>query len=631
MFQLKCEQTLKEYWGYDSFRLKQWEVIEQVLNKQDAIVLFPTGGGKSICYQIPGLINPGLCLVISPLISLMKDQVDELLSRNITARFLSSDTHLNDRIAIWNSAQKGTLKFLFLSPESLSNPNIIAELNATHINLVAIDEAHCISEWGHDFRPSYLSIHESLNQLSPKIPRIALTATATPKVLEEIGHKLDLRYPVTFQSSFKRKNLAYFVIKNPNSFPIIERIIKKNKGSGIIYANSRNKCHQIESWLSSKKIQAKAYHAGLNAEQRTDVQNKWKHGEVPIVVATNAFGMGINKEDVRWVIHIDPPQNCEAYFQEAGRAGRDGNKAFAVLFATNERAEWLTNQEKNLLTQDKLKHFVSAFYTHFHIPLNQGDGKKYILNFDEFYKKRKISKSQTKRYLEHLKHHEFLSYTNFDKGELYFRFKKIEFNPDYFNDQQDVLFDLFELLIRKYTHKHFEYIPIDSSFIASKLRLYPEKVIRLFEQLQTLKLIEVRKKDDCIVQLKMNRAKQQNSFLGLEKLDQINDNKIQQAYSMQKYVQNTEFCRTAWMMNYFNENNNFECGICDICVEKKSDPIDRKKIKQALEIYLSEPIDIQDLLAEFKPENHTWIKTYLNQLALNEKIEIKNQFIYPIK
>ncbi len=346
MLRVKCEHLLKEYWGYDSFRLQQWEVIEHVLNKQDGLVLFPTGGGKSLCYQIPGLLQDGLCLVISPLISLMKDQVDELTSRGILANYLTSDTHLNDRIKTWNLAQKGELKFLFLSPEAMGNPHNINELKHVYINLIAIDEAHCISEWGHDFRPSYFNIVDALNELPSAIPRLALTATATSKVLHEIGARLQLRTPEIFQSSFKRDNLSYFVIKNPNSYPIVEKIIRKNKGSGIIYTNSRKKCEDIEKWLSQKRISAKAYHAGLSPDTRIQIQNYWKSGQLPIVVATNAFGMGINKEDVRWVIHLDPPKNCESYFQEAGRAGRDGKKAFSILFASEEKAKWLTNQEK---------------------------------------------------------------------------------------------------------------------------------------------------------------------------------------------------------------------------------------------------------------------------------------------
>lgn len=631
MSRVKCEHLLKEYWGYTSFRLQQWEVIEHALSKQDGLVLFPTGGGKSLCYQIPGLFNEGVCLVISPLISLMKDQTDELVSRGISANYLTSDTHLNERIKIWSQAQKGQLKFLFLSPEAMGNPHNLNELRQVYLNLIAVDEAHCISEWGHDFRPSYLNIVQALNYLPQAIPRLALTATATPKVLEEICARLELRSPQIFQSSFKRENLSYFVIKNPNSFPIIEKIIKKNKGSGIIYANSRKKCEDVEKWLAQKRIASKAYHAGLSPEVRIHIQNQWKSGKLPIVAATNAFGMGINKEDVRWVIHLEPPKNCESYFQEAGRAGRDGKKAFSILFASEERAKWLTNQEKNLLTQDSLQHFLSAFYLHFRIALHEGENRTYKLNFDEFYKKRKITAFQAKRSLLHLKNHEFLNFFIFGEYDLYFKFITVNFNPDVFDDQQDLLFDLFEILIRKYADRHFEYVPIDKNYLAQRIQTFPDKIERLLEQLKNLKLIQLQHKNDCSVQLLYNREKQQSAYLGLHKLEKVNHQKIEQAYSLQQYIQNNEICRTAWMMNYFNEKSDYNCGICDICIEQKKDSGNRNRIKKAIDFYLQEPIDLEDLLGEFNPTEHDWIKQYLNDLSLNERIEIRNQFIYPKK
>lgn len=631
MSRVKCEQLLKDYWGYSSFRLQQWEVIEHVLSKQDGMVLFPTGGGKSLCYQIPGLFKDGVCLVISPLISLMKDQTDELQSRGISANYLTSDTHLNDRIKIWSQAQKGQLKFLFLSPEAMGNPHNLNELKQVYLNLIAIDEAHCISEWGHDFRPSYLNLPQAFNFLSPAIPKLALTATATPKVLHEICSRLELRSPQVFQSSFKRENLAYFVIKNPNSFPIVEKIIKKNGGSGIIYASSRKKCEDTVKWLSNKRLSSKAYHAGLSPDLRVDIQNQWKSGKLPIVVATNAFGMGINKEDVRWVIHLEPPKNCESYFQEAGRAGRDGKKAFSILFASDERAKWLTDQEKNLLTQDSLQQFLEAFYRHFRIALHEGENKKYQLNFDEFYKKRKISPYQVKRSLLHLKNHEFLTYHTFGEYELYFQFINVHFNPDVFDDQQDLLFDLYEFLIRKYADRHFEYIPVDKNYLAQRLGTFPDKIERLFEQLKTLRLVRIQHKNDCIVQLLYNREKRLTPYLGLNKLEKVNHHKIEQAYSLQQYIQNNEICRTAWMMNYFNENSDYNCGICDICIEQKKDSGNRDRIKKAIDFYLQDPIDLNDLLGEFKPVEHGWIKQYLNELSLNEHIEIRNQYIYPKK
>ena len=261
----------------------------------------------------------------------------------------------------------------------------------------------------------------------------------------------------------------------------------------------------------------------------------------------------------------------------------------------------------------------------------EGENRKYLLNFDEFYKKRKISEFQVKRSLLHLKNQEFLTYHTFDEFDLYFQFIDIHFNPDVFDDQQDLLFDLFEILIRKYADRHFEYIPVDKAYLAKRLNIYPNKVERLFEQLKALKLIRLQHKNDCSIQLFYNREKNLTPYLGLNKLNKVNDHKINQAYAIQQYIQNNEICRTAWMMNYFNEKNDYNCGICDICIEQKKDSGNRNRIKKAIDFYLQEPIDLDDLLGEFNHTEHNWIKQYLNDLSLKEQIEIRNQYIYPKK
>ncbi|MGB1000167.1 MAG: RecQ family ATP-dependent DNA helicase [Flavobacteriales bacterium] len=624
-----CEEVLKSYWGYPNFRLQQWEVIEHSLNGGDGLVLFPTGGGKSLCYQIPGLVLDGICIVVSPLISLMKDQTDELLSRGISAAYYNSELNLQQRIQLWKSAQKGQLKFVFISPEALGNQQILEELKLLNINLIAIDEAHCVSEWGHDFRPSYLKIHEALAELPDDIPRLALTATATPKVLEEIKLKLNLRLVQLFKSSFKRSNLAYFVIKSENTAQYVERIIRKNKSSGIIYAKSRAQCHQISSWLNQIGFSCKAYHAGLSSENRNLIQQQWKTGEVPIVAATNAFGMGINKADVRWVIHLDAPQNCEAYFQEAGRAGRDGERAFAVLFSNKQHEDWIADQKRFQLSEDNLKHFLRYFYRFQHISLHEGQDRKYTLNLKAFSDYADMNVALIKRCLTHLKNHEFLNFNTLKTNRTYFKFRNLNLDPDVFSDQQEHLFKLYAHFIRQHAGEHLSLIPIDEDWLSQYLGVLKPKLKNYLKRLEKLKLISLYEPEDYFVTLTYNREQNQNRFLGLKALNQINIHRENQAYDMQLYIQNSERCRTAWMMNYFSEQSDYNCGICDVCLKNKPDSEQEKNLKASVDQYVSSPIDFNDLLSNFRLQDQSVVKHYLQELILNKTIKLTNQFISP--
>ncbi|MCT4666272.1 MAG: RecQ family ATP-dependent DNA helicase [Flavobacteriales bacterium] len=620
---------LKQYWGYDQFRHQQWEVIEHIDEYQDGLVLFPTGGGKSLCYQIPGLVKPGICLVISPLISLMKDQVDELVQRNIPARFINSTLSVQEKTEIWLKAQKGTIKFIFTSPEALQLPSIQEEFRSLNLNLIAVDEAHCVSEWGHDFRPAYLKISEALDKINTKAPRLALTATATPKVMEEISEKIGLRNTRIFQSSFKRENLAYFVLTNENMYEQIKRIIRKNKGSGVIYCNSRRKCEETVKWLKEHQWVGAAYHAGLPALKRMEIQEQWKAGEIPIVVATNAFGMGVNKENVRWVIHTDSPINCEAFFQEAGRGGRDGKKAFSILFIPANRKKWFESIENSQLSPKRLKEITQNIYQYFRLSIGEGQDRSFPINFADFTKKRKIGVYELKQSLMILQNQEILRFHSQQSQTVSFRFINIHFSPEEFDDQQLSLLKLYQFLLRKYAHQHFERIQLPLDFLSDFLRVIPQKTLYFLKQLEHLGLIKIYDNFDGFIQFLYPRQEHFRGILETNKMIMLNKHKIDQAEKMRLFSE-TDGCRMAWMMDYFGENAlGYECQVCDNCIKKK--PFDYKAFAKLVLKKITQPIAFEDLKKEFPIHQQKAVHKTIAKLIEEEQIEVLDDFLIPIK
>ena len=343
---MQPQSILKQYWGYDTFRPLQAEIIQSVLEGRDTLALLPTGGGKSLCFQVPTLMSEGICIVISPLIALMQDQVEQLKRRGISAVGIFSGMHKNQIDIALDNCIYGDIKFLYVSPERLQTKLFIERAKQMKINLLAIDEAHCISQWGYDFRPPYMKIAE-FRALLPKVPMIALTATATEEVRADILNRLEMVNPQTFQQSFARANLSYSAFKEDDKERRLMKILQNVQGSGVVYVRNRRRTQEISDLLNKYNIQSTFYHAGLNAQERTKRQENWIKNRVRVIVATNAFGMGIDKPDVRTVVHLDLPDTLEAYYQEAGRAGRDGEKAYTVALYNQSDTE---NLEKNVLT-----------------------------------------------------------------------------------------------------------------------------------------------------------------------------------------------------------------------------------------------------------------------------------------
>ena len=374
---------LKKHWGYDSFRPLQQEIIESILNNKDTLALLPTGGGKSICFQIPGLVIGGTCLVVSPLIALMNDQVQNLKNKGISAVAITSSMNSKEIDIALNNAAYGHVQFLYVSPERIENETFRQRLSYLPIGLIAIDEAHCISQWGYDFRPSYLKIAE-LREYFPNVNMIAVTASATKEVVEDIQLKLNFKNQTVFRQSFERKNIRYVVQLEENKYERLLKIVHNIGGSGIIYVRNRKKTEEICKWLIQNKTNASFYHAGINANDRAIVQQNWIDNKSQIIVATNAFGMGIDKPDVRFVVHLDLPESLEAYFQEAGRAGRDEKPAYAVLLCNNFDVVNLKEQyEQKTPSVEQIKQSYQAIYNFYQIPVESGEGLSVSFDMEE--------------------------------------------------------------------------------------------------------------------------------------------------------------------------------------------------------------------------------------------------------
>ena len=387
-------KVLKQYWGYATFRPKQEEIINSILEKIDTLALLPTGGGKSLCYQIPAMVSEGVCIVISPLVALMKDQVSQLKKRNIKAIALTGGMrHTEIDIALDNCVY-GNIKLLYLSPERLQSDIVITRLQKMKISLIAVDEAHCISQWGYDFRPSYLNIAE-IRTLLPNAPILALTATATKEVAADIQNKLLFKKPFIIHNSFNRSNLAYMVLEENHKMDRLQKMLNRIKGSAIIYVRSRKRAYELSTELNYLGVKSLYYHAGLSANERSDNQDKWMNNSVRVMVATNAFGMGIDKPDVRLVVHTQNPNTLEAYFQEAGRAGRDGQKSFAVsLYQKSDLETSINRFEENYPNSNEVRVIYQKLANYLQIAIGDGYENTYEFSIDAFCEQNKLSKEK---------------------------------------------------------------------------------------------------------------------------------------------------------------------------------------------------------------------------------------------
>ena len=564
------KEILKQYWNYDNFRGIQEEIIESIGKGHDTLGLMPTGGGKSITFQVPALAQPGLCLVSTPLIALMKDQVRNLRDRGIKALAVYSGMTREEIVVALENCIFGDYKFLYISPERLDTDIFRAKLRNMKINMITVDESHCISQWGYDFRPAYLKISE-IRELLPTVPVLALTATATPEVVKDIQTKLGFREDSRiFRMSFERKNLAYIVRNTESKQEELLHILNSVSGSAIVYTRNRKRTREVAELLVNNEITATFYHAGLNNDVKDQRQRSWLSGESRVMVATNAFGMGIDKPDVRLVIHVDLPDSPEAYFQEAGRAGRDGQKAYAVLlYAKSDKATLSKRITDTFPDKEYIRKVYEDVNYYFQMAMGDGLGCTFAFNLDEFCRNFKHFPVQADSALKILTRAGYLEYTDeqdnasrilftIHRDELY---KLRETDPE--------TEKLINVILRSYTGLFTDYAYINEDSLAIRSGLTRQRIYEILLMLTRRHILHYipRKKTPYII---YTRERQEAGRLAITRdiYEERKESYITRIKAMTEYATAEDKCRSRMLLRYFGEKNEHNCGLCDVCLSK---------------------------------------------------------------
>lgn len=562
-------ELLKKYWLYSTFRPLQEDIIRSVLSGKDTLALMPTGGGKSITFQVPAMATEGLCLVITPLISLMKDQVENLVKRDIKALSIHSGMTRDEIDVAVNNCIYGGYKFLYLSPERLGTELFRVRLPKMKVNLIAVDEAHCISQWGYDFRPAYLRIAE-LREHLPDVPVLALTATATPKVAQDIMEKLRFSQPNMLSKSFERDNLAYLVRQTDDKPNYILKIINNAPGTGIVYVRNRKKAKEIAYFLKKNSISANYYHAGLSDEERNNRQNEWKTDFTRVMVATNAFGMGIDKADVRFVIHVEPPDCLEEYFQEAGRAGRDGKKSFAIMLCEeSDQTKLERNIDMSFPDIQIIKNVYQALGNFLKVPL--GGGKDLVFDFDlanfcSAFSYNIITAYNCLKILQREGYIEFSEDVN-NPSKVHF----IVSRDDLYRFQvSNAAFDGFiKLMLRSYTGLFTDYVSIEEQTLARRAKVSLDTVFNFLNKLNTLKVIKyIPRKNTPLITYTEERLDDKTIYISHDAYRQRKEIYAERVREMVRYSFSNDKCRSQLLLSYFGQKNAPACGICDVCTHK---------------------------------------------------------------
>ena len=567
----KYQEILKQYWGYDSFRDLQEEIITSIGEGKDTLGLMPTGGGKSITFQVPALAQEGICIVITPLIALMKDQVQNLRKREIKALAIYSGMTRQEILTALENCIFGNYKFLYISPERLDTEIFRTKLRSMKVSMITVDESHCISQWGYDFRPAYLKIAE-IRELLPEVPVLALTATATPEVVTDIQARLKFREGNVFRMSFERKNLAYIVRKTDNKTKELLYILQRISGSAIIYVRNRRRTKEITELLMNEGITADFYHARLDNAVKDLRQKRWQSGEVRVMVAANAFGMGIDKPDVRIVLHLDLPDSPEAYFQEAGRAGRDGEKAYAViLYSKSDK----TTLHKRVVDTFPDKEYILNVYEHlqYYYQMAMGDGFQCIreFNLEEFCRKFKYFPVPVDSALKILTQAGYLEYTDEqdNSSRILFTIRRDELYK--LREMGKEAEALIQSILRSYTGVFTDYAYISEESLAVRTGLTRQQIYNILVTLTKRRIVDYipRKKTPYII---YTRERLELRFLHIpasvyEERKARYEARIK---AMEEYVTTENICRSRMLLRYFGEKNEHNCGQCDVCLSKRA-------------------------------------------------------------
>jgi len=593
----QCRKVLTRYWGFTSFRPLQEDIIRSVAEGRDTLALMPTGGGKSITFQVPALASEGTCLVITPLIALMKEQVNRLNGLEIKSLMIhSAMTREEIDITIENCIY-GDYKFLYVSPERISTQLFQGKVGRINLSLVAIDEAHCISQWGYDFRPSYLKIASLRDRISPDVPFLALTATATPNVVDDIMTKLAFREKNVLRTSFARKNISYLVRQVEEKGTYLVKTLNKVKGSGIVYVRSRKRSKEVAEMLVNNGIDADFYHAGLPDEMRDKKQASWSTGKTRVIVSTNAFGMGIDKADVRFVIHWDIPDSIENYFQESGRAGRDGKHAFAVLlYSPADKTRLNDSMRQKFPPVEKIKDTYEALCNFLMVPLGSGKDNVFDFNMSEFVSRFRLPVIETYNSLSFLQREGYLEFTEEINNPSRVHF--VVGRDDLYKFQvANESFDGFiKLVLRSYTGMFTEFVAINEESLARKSAITRDKVYQFLVKLSSMNIIRyIPGKKTALVIFTEERLERKALMISPDNYLHVKEKYSARLEKMIDYAESKNRCRSVMLLDYFGEEAD-RCGTCDICRERNE--LDLSKYE--FDIILDE---IKSILAEKNPDS----------------------------
>ncbi len=625
-------EILRRYWGYSSFRPLQEEIIQSVLDGRDTLALLPTGGGKSVCFQVPALCRPGICLVISPLIALMKDQVRQLQERGISAVAIYSGMPWREIDRILDNCIYGEIRFLYLSPERLGSDIAQARIQRMPINLIAVDEAHCISQWGYDFRPPYLEIAR-IREWMPEVPVLALTATATREVVRDIQEKLLFKAPHVLQKSFARENLAYVVRETEGKEQQMLEILQKVPGTGVVYVRNRRKTRDMSDYLRQNGISADYYHAGLSPEERSRKQDAWMGNQTRIMVSTNAFGMGIDKPDVRTVVHLELPDSLEAYFQEAGRAGRDGKKAYAVLlYNDNDRIQLERQYELAFPPIPEIRRAYQALGSYFSLATGSGQGQSYDFDLAEFARIYQFDPIVAYNSLVELEREGWISLSEavYHPATLQILVSKEQLYD--YQLKHPELDNVLKLVLRSSQGVFSAPVHVQESRLSEYLRIPVEKLRNMFLRMHRDQVLEYSPQRDK-PQLSFLRERVPTENLQIDRKSyewrrQRHEERIQYALA---YAQ-ADTCRSRLLLRYFDEEAAQDCGICDRCLERKKNGFsdeDYQRYRQKIRLALRhEALNVPDLLSAFAPQRREQVLKTLDYLLQEGYVLEKDQRLY---
>lgn len=602
--QMNSIEILRKYWKHESFRPLQEEVVASVLAGRDTLALMPTGGGKSICFQVPALLNEGVCIVVTPLIALMKDQVENLKARGIAALAIFSGMTKREIDIALDNCIYGRIKVLYLSPERLASELVQERIRHMNVNLFAVDEAHCISQWGYDFRPAYLHV-ALLRSLHPHVPFLALTATATAKVVDDIQDKLAFTRPNVFRKSFFRENLAYMAFEEEDKLGRMLRIIRKIGGSGIVYVRNRRETQEVARILLHEGISADFYHAGLETPERARKQEAWKNNGIRVIVATNAFGMGIDKPDVRFVVHLDIPDSLEAYYQEAGRAGRDGKKAYAVLLHHNsDRDRLRRNFELSFPSVNDIKQVYQQLGNYYQLAYGAGEGLTLAFDVADFCSRYRLDVLMALSALKFLERDGWISVS--EAVYLPSRIKFESSQQDLYRFQvENAAYDSFiKTILRSYGGAFDHFVPVREYDLAKRFGKSTSQVTEMLEYLQRVEILTYLPQTDS-PQLQYLRPRVDTRRLHIDRQYIVERKTIkQQQLDATFHYLDGRSCRSMLLLAYFDEKKSERCGLCDLCLKAaKTDGLEDKLTVEMAEVLADGPATIDKLITGMRSGN----------------------------